>query len=144
MDRFFDPSVIPPEVFANYHWAGSSPYWGEDVPGMAELLAGYEEYGRDEMEPDWYILAGYLWANFSVEVFRRALEAEDLTPDGILTSVRSINGWTADGISQPISLETVPYDAGRLIRISRPIMGERTWEPIRDFAVPQSDGAGSS
>jgi ABC-type branched-subunit amino acid transport system substrate-binding protein len=139
LDRFFDPDVIPPEVFANYHWAGGGPYWGEEIPGMATFLEEYERYGRGEMEPDSYILSGYLFGRGGLEVVRRALEAGDLSREGLLAAIQSIDGWDLGGLSRPISLTTVPYDANRSSRILRPIMDQRTWEVVSDFAVPQSD-----
>ena len=142
LDRFFDPAVIPPTVFANYYWVGSLPYWGEDVPGMAGFLDAYERYGASEMQPDNYILTGYMAAAVGVEVFRRALEANDVTPAGLITALHGVQAWDINGLSQPVSFATVPYDAARRTRVLRPVMAERTWEVVSDFAVPQSD-AGS-
>jgi ABC-type branched-subunit amino acid transport system substrate-binding protein len=142
LDRFFEPEVIPPEVFANYHWVGSPPYWGEDVPGMAPFLEAYERFGSSEMEPDGYIIYGYLYASVGIEAFRRALEAGDVTAEGLMAALHRIDDWDINGLSQPISLATVPYDAGRLIRVLRPLMDQRTWEVVSDYAAPQSDAAG--
>jgi ABC-type branched-subunit amino acid transport system substrate-binding protein len=139
VDRFFDRDVIPPAVFANYHWVGSSPYWGEDVPGMESFLEAYETYGASEMDPDWYIFAGYLYATMGIEVFRRALQAGDASRQGLIAALHTIDGWDMNGLSQPISLTAVPYDAGRMTRVLRPVMSERTWEVVADLAVPQSD-----
>jgi ABC-type branched-subunit amino acid transport system substrate-binding protein len=142
LDRFFDPAVIPPEVFDNYLHVSSPPFWGEDVPGMQAVLDAYEKYGASEMEPDNYIIYGWMFASAGVEAFRRALEAGDLSRDGFASALHSITGWDINGLSRPISLATVPYDAHRQIRVSRPIMAERSWEVVSDYAVPQSDGAG--
>jgi ABC-type branched-subunit amino acid transport system substrate-binding protein len=143
LDRFFDPEVIPAAVFANYHWVGSPAYWGEDIPGMAAFIEAYETFGASEMEPDFYILAGYMYATAGIEVFRRALEAGDVTRAGLMAALHTIDGWDMNGIAQPITLTSMPYDAGRLTRVLRPIMSERTWEVVSDYAVPQSD-AGSN
>jgi ABC-type branched-subunit amino acid transport system substrate-binding protein len=142
LDRFYDPEVIPAAVFANYHWVGSPPYWGEDVPGMARFLEAYEAFGASEMAQDGYILYGYNFAATGIEVFRRALEAGDVTPDGLMAALHTIDGWDLNGLSQPISLASVPYDAGRLTRVLRPLMSERTWEVVSDYAAPQSDTDG--
>lgn len=141
IDRFFDPAVIPPTVFANYYWVGSGPYWGEDVPGMAAFLDAYERFGAAKSPPDRYILLGYMIASSGIEVFRRALETGDVTPDGLIAALHGVQNWDINGLSQPISLTGPPYDAGRLVRVLRPVMAEGTWELVSDYAVPQSDAA---
>lgn len=144
LDRFFDPAVIPPAVFDEFYWVGSLPYWGEDVPGMAAFLDAYERFGAStEQQPDSYILFGYMVASGGIEVFRRALESGDMTPAGLMAALHSIRDWDVNGLSQPISLATVPYDAGRLVRILRPRMAERTWEVVSDYAAPRSDAGAS-
>jgi ABC-type branched-subunit amino acid transport system substrate-binding protein len=143
LDAFFDPDVIPPAIFENYRWVTSPPYWGEDVAGMPAFLEAYETYGASEMEPDYYIITGYMWASFSVEVIRRALEAGDLTREGLMDAVASIDGWDINQLYPPISLTSAPYDASRLVRVLRPVMAERSWEVVSDYATPVSDAGGS-
>jgi ABC-type branched-subunit amino acid transport system substrate-binding protein len=139
LDRFFDPAVIPPAVFANFYLVSSLPYWGEDVPGMAAFLDAYERFGAAKMPPDSYILFGYMTAAVGVEVFRRALEAGDVTPDGLITALHGLQDWDLNGLAQPISLTGPPYDAGRRTRVLRPVMAERTWQVVSDYAAPESD-----
>ena len=139
LDRFFDPDVIPASVFATYHWVGSAPFWGEDVPGMPAFLAAFERFAGDDMEPDFYTLAGYMYASVGVEAFRRALEAGDVSPEGLIKGLQAIQGWDVNGLSRPINLATFPYDANRLTRVLRPVMAERTWEVVSGYAVPESD-----
>ncbi len=139
LDRFFDPAVIPPTVFANFYYVTSMPYWGEDRPGMRAFLDAYERFGAAQMKPDSYILFGYMVAASGIEVFRRALESGDVSPDGLMTALHGVRDWDLNGLSQPISLASVPYDAGRLTRVLRPVMAERTWQVTSDYAVPKSD-----
>jgi ABC-type branched-subunit amino acid transport system substrate-binding protein len=143
LDAFFNPEVIPAAVFENYRGVTSPPIWGEDVPGMPAFLEAYEAYGASEMEPDWYITMGYIFASLGIEVFRRAVESGDVTRDGLMNALHSIDGWDVNGLYQPISLTSAPYDAGRLVRVLRPLMSERTWEVVSDLAAPQSDSDGS-
>jgi ABC-type branched-subunit amino acid transport system substrate-binding protein len=143
LDAFFDPAVIPPAVFENYYLVSSPPYWGEDVTGMPRFLEAYQTYGASEMEPDSYIIAGYLFASLGIETARRAIEAGDLTREGLMSALRSIDGWDINGLYPPISLTSVPYDATRQVRVTRPLMAERTWEVVSDYAAPLSDGGSS-
>ncbi len=143
LDAFFNPEVIPAAVFENYRAVTSPPIWGEDVPGMAAFLEAYEAYGASEMEPDSYIIAGYLFASLGIETFRRAVEAGDVTRDGLMAALQTIDGWDINGLYPPISLTSVPYDATRRVRVLRPLMAERTWEVVSDYAAPQSDAGGN-
>lgn len=139
LDAFFDPEVIPPSVFANYHAATSVPWWGEDVPGMASFLRAYEAFGGG-VEPDLYILVGYIFGAVGIEVARRALEADDISREGLLRALHTIEDWDVHGLYIPtISLASVPYDASRMVRVLRPRMEEGTWEVVSDYAPPVSD-----
>jgi ABC-type branched-subunit amino acid transport system substrate-binding protein len=140
IDRFFAPDVIPAVVFENFRLVSVAPFWGEESEGMATFLEAYERFGRSEMEPDGYILLGYLFASAGIEAFNRAIEAGDVTPTGVMAGLRRIDDWTINGLTPPISMVDVPYDAGRLTRVSRPIMSEGRWEVLSDFAAPLTDG----
>jgi ABC-type branched-subunit amino acid transport system substrate-binding protein len=140
VDAFFDPEVIPAEVFASYHTVGSPRYWGEDVPGMARFLEAYENYGEGAPQ-DSYIMSGYLFGSVGIEAVRRAIEAGDPTREGLLEALHTITDWDANGIYIPIDLSTVPYDASRMVRVTRPVMDQRTWEVASDYAPPQSDAS---
>jgi ABC-type branched-subunit amino acid transport system substrate-binding protein len=138
VDAFFDPEVIPAEVFANYHMVGSPRYWGEDVPGMARFIEAYEAYGEGASQ-DSYIMTGYLFGSVGIEAVRRAIEAGDPTREGLLDALHTISDWDVNGIYIPIDLSTVPYDASRMVRVARPLMDQRTWEVASEYAPPQSD-----
>jgi ABC-type branched-subunit amino acid transport system substrate-binding protein len=142
LDAFFDPAVVPPTIFESYYLVSSAPYWGEDVTGMPAFLEAYQAYGASEMEPDSYILAGYLFASVGIETVRRAFEIGDLTRGGLTSALHTIDRWDINGLYPPIGLTSVPYDATRQVRVTRPVMEERTWEVMSDYAAPDSD-AGS-
>ena len=142
LDAFFDPAVVPPAIFANYYMVGSLRYWGEDVPGMADFLHAFETFGEGAAR-DSYVLAGYLYASAGIEAAKRAIEAGNVTRDGLLQALHTIRGWNPDDVYIPIDLSTVPYDASRMVRVAKPVMAERTWEVVSDYAPPLSDRMGS-
>jgi len=140
LDAFFDPAVVPPAVFESYYLVSSPPFWGENVTGMPRFLEAYQAYGASEMEPDSYIMMGYLFASLGIETARRAIEAGNVTRDGLIAALHTIDGWDVNGLYPPISLTSVPYDATRQVRVARPVMAERTWEVVSGYTAPQSDG----
>lgn len=140
VDAFFDPDVVPPEMFAEYHAVTSIPFWGEDKPGMPAFMEAYRAYGGGAAE-DSYVLSGYLFGSVGIEAARRAIEAGNPTRASLLEGLHGIEGWDVNGLYIPIDLSTVPYDASRMVRVMRPVMEERTWEVVSDFAPPQSDAA---
>jgi ABC-type branched-subunit amino acid transport system substrate-binding protein len=138
LDQYFDPEVVPPEVFENFHVVTSLPFWGEERPGMAEFLEAYEKYGRAQSDPDWWILLGYVIGAAGVEATRIAMESGELSREGLLSAMHQIDGWDLRGLLEPVSLTTVPYLGGTETRIQTPILAERTWEVVADLAAPQS------
>jgi ABC-type branched-subunit amino acid transport system substrate-binding protein len=141
MDVFFNPEVIPSQVFGNFHWVTGFSYWGEDVPGMDAVLAAWEKHGKDMGQPDFYILASYVQGLIQLEAFRRALEAGDVSRAGYKKALRSIDGWDAGGIMQPVSLTAFPYVTGTRTRVLKPDFENRSWTQVADFAEPAARGA---
>jgi ABC-type branched-subunit amino acid transport system substrate-binding protein len=138
VDRFFDAQVIPPTVFDDFYWAVDLPYWGEAVPGMARLIDAFERFRPEGVAPDFYILLSYIQGLGALEAFRRALERGDVSRDGYLAAVRSLENWDAGGLIRELDLSRFPYVTGTRVRILRPRMAERTWEVVADYATPRS------
>ncbi len=138
IDGFFDPQVMPPAVFANFYWVMGSPYWGEDVPGMAAYMAAHERFGGGSARADFWEIFAYVQAKVGLEAFARALAAGDPTRDGFLEALQSIEGWNAGGMIQSATFSTFPYVTGTRTRILRPLMAERSWETVAPYAEPSS------
>lgn len=144
IDRFFDPSVIPPVVFTNYHQMSGLPYWGEDVPGMDAFLKAWTDYGTEMGSPDTYILLSYLQGLTQIEAARRAIEAGDITRTGYMKAMRTIDGYDAGGLVQPISLKDHPYVVGTQTRVLAPDFEKKSWTVVADYASPESMGEGAA
>ncbi|MEX2530547.1 MAG: ABC transporter substrate-binding protein [Gemmatimonadota bacterium] len=140
IDGFFSPDVVPPAVFENFYWVMGLPYWGEDVPGMDDFIDAFERFRRPNAPPDFYTLTGYLVTVGGLEAFRRALDADNPTREGFLQGLRSMEAWDAHGLLQPLDFSQFPYVTGTLTRILRPVMEERAWEVVADYAEPRSLG----
>jgi ABC-type branched-subunit amino acid transport system substrate-binding protein len=135
-DEFFDASVVPPAAFESYYNVSSVPFWGEDVPGMDRFLDAYERFGH-EASADWYTLMAYLVASLGAEAFRIALEAGDVTRDGYLSAMGSIDDYDVGGLlHEPMSLIEVPYRAATRVRVLRPSFETGSWSIVSDFAEP--------
>lgn len=143
LDRFFSKEVIPPEVFASFYWVTGLPYWGEELPGMAEFLATWEQHGKDMGEPDSYILMSYLAGLIQIEALRRAIDSGDVSRPGYRRALHSIKDWNAGGLLQPLDLSEVPYTAGTRTRVIQPVMDQRTWKTVAEYAEPSMLGAGN-
>ncbi len=139
IDAFFDPEVLPPPVYANFRWATGLPLWGEDLPGMEDFLAAYEEFGSDDYPPDFYILASYTQALLGFEAFGRALEAGDVTRSGFYDALRTIDNFDAFGLyPQPIDMTSFPFVTLTDTRILQPGEALDDWTILADFATPES------
>jgi ABC-type branched-subunit amino acid transport system substrate-binding protein len=138
IDRFFQPEVIPSQVFEGYHWVTGLPYWGEDLPGMKELIAAYETHGKDLPPPDNYVLISYVQGRVAVEAFRRALERKDVTRKGFMDALRSIQEFDGGGLIQPLDLTKQPYQTSTRARVLTPDMAKRTWTLSAPYATPSA------
>jgi ABC-type branched-subunit amino acid transport system substrate-binding protein len=138
IDRFFEPQVIPPQVFANFYWVMGLPFWGEDVPGMDRFLEAARRFGGPDLQPDFYILTSYIQGLGALEAFRRMAEGDDRSRRGYLDAIRSLDNWNAGGLVQPVSFARFPYVTSIETRVLRPVMAERRWEVVAPYAAPRS------
>jgi ABC-type branched-subunit amino acid transport system substrate-binding protein len=136
VDAFFKPEVIPPAVFANFQWVTGMPYWGENVPGMPKFLEAYEKYGKQLSPPDFYILMSFTQGVMALEVIKRAIEAGDVTREGLMAQVPKIDAFDAQGLLQPISLTKLPYVTSTKTRVLKPDFEKKTWTQIADWQTP--------
>lgn len=85
------------------------PAWGdESVPGMADLLARFEEFGADEQYAgDFYFVYGYNQGRVVTEVLENAVANGDLSPDGILAAIEETGTISFDGLGGDITLGPV-------------------------------------
>ncbi len=139
IDRFFDPKVIPPQVWENFHWATALTFWGEDVPGMKNFLAVWDKYGKDMGgNPDFYILISYAQGVIELEVLSRAMAAGPVTRASYLKALQSLTNYDVQGLSQPIDMTKLPYVPATRSRVLKPKLAEKTWEVVAPYAEPQS------
>jgi hypothetical protein len=87
-------------------------------------------------EPNFYILMSYVQGLVQLEVLRRAIESGDISRTGVLAALRTVKGWNAGGIIQPVDLSTVPYVTGTQTRILAPDVARRSWTQVAGYASP--------
>lgn len=138
IDAFFAHPNLPAAVFANYHWAGGLPYWGEKLPGMDAFMAAYQKHGKDLARPDFYILLSYVQGLVALEAARRALDAGDITRAGYMKALKTIKDFTGGGLMQPVDLTRFPYVTGTRIRVLKPDFDNKTWTTVADYAEPKA------
>lgn len=136
VDAFFKPDVIPPAVFDNYYWVSGLTFWGEEVPGMPKFLEAYEKFGKQLAPPDYYMLVSYMQGTLACEIIKRAIEAGDVTREGLLAQVPKIESFDADGLNQPISLSKFPYVTTTKTRVLKPAFDKKSWTVVGDWASP--------
>jgi ABC-type branched-subunit amino acid transport system substrate-binding protein len=83
---------------ANFHLVLEGPAWGdESVEGMVELIEDQEKYFPDQA-PDQYYAFGYAEAKAVVEVLEKAVELGDLSREGIIEAMNSIETLEVGGL----------------------------------------------
>jgi ABC-type branched-subunit amino acid transport system substrate-binding protein len=94
----FVDSPLLPYLEQNFIWVSEGPEYGdESVPGMSELLRIQETYAPDQA-PDVYFNFGYLESRAVHQVLEAAVEAGDLSHEGIIEAMNSIDELTFDGL----------------------------------------------
>jgi ABC-type branched-subunit amino acid transport system substrate-binding protein len=94
----FVESELLPYLEANFTWVAEGPEYGdESVPGMSELIRVQETYTPDQ-EPDVYFNFGYNESRAVHQVLEQAVEMGDLSHDGIVEAMNSIDELEFDGV----------------------------------------------
>ncbi|MGD8858503.1 MAG: ABC transporter substrate-binding protein [Myxococcales bacterium] len=140
IDGFFNPEVIPSAVFANFHWVSGMPYWGEDLPGMKKFLDAYEKFGKEQSPPDMYLLMSYMQGTMAAEAIKRAIEKGDVTREGVMAALTTIENFDAQGLSQPLSFNTFPYVTSTTTRVLKPDFEKKSWTVLAPYASPKAMG----
>jgi ABC-type branched-subunit amino acid transport system substrate-binding protein len=136
VDAFFKPEVIPPAVFANYYFAYSLPYWGENFNGSQDFLAAYEKFG--DQPRDYYILLSYVQGLTQLKAFEVALKNGDVSREGYLEALHSLDSEDIGGVIADLDLSTVPYATSVQSRILKPDFANQSWKVVADYAAPSS------
>ncbi len=136
-DGYFREEALPPAAFSTYYWVTSVPYWGEEVPGMKGFVAAWDKWGKDLSPPDFYVLASYIQGLVQLEAFKRALAAKDVTRAGYFRAMRTISGFDAGGMIQPVDLTKFPYVTATRTRVLKPDFAKRSWTVAGGWAAPQ-------
>ena len=139
IDRFFDAKVVPPAIFANYHWVTSFTFWGENVPLMKPFLAAYEKFGRELGPPDHYILASYAVGLIEMQALSRCIASGDVTREGFMKALRALKDYDTFGATAaPLDFTQFPYVTGTQTRILKPDFGKRSWTVAAGYAAPST------
>jgi ABC-type branched-subunit amino acid transport system substrate-binding protein len=94
----FVESELLPYLEANFTWVAEGPEYGdESVPGMSELIRIQETYTPDQ-EPDVYFNFGYNESRAVHQVLEQAVEMGDLSHEGIVEAMNSIEEMEFDGV----------------------------------------------
>lgn len=98
----FDPTLLtraqlPESLFENAFVVSSFAAWGEDVPGMVELEENVAELAPDQ-EPNPFFVFGYGQARLVEETFRAAIEAGDLSREGLRAAAGTLREVDMGGL----------------------------------------------
>lgn len=136
-DLFYSHEKLPKELFGNFYIASGVPYWGEESEGMKSFLAAHEKYGKD-VKKDWYVLLSYAQGLAALEVAKRAIEAGDITREGYLKQLHTMEGWTGDGLLPAINWSKSPYIVSTKTRVLKPDFENQSFTVVADYAAPTS------
>lgn len=108
----FDPSLLtraqlPAEYFDDVYITEQLAGWGEDVPGMEQMLADVERYAP-EQAPNQYFTYSYVQGIVVEAVLRAALEAGDLSRAGLLAAASDLSAVDSGGLSPELSFGDTP------------------------------------
>jgi ABC-type branched-subunit amino acid transport system substrate-binding protein len=94
----FVESPLLPYLQEHYYWVSEGPEYGDtSASGMSELMRIQEQYAPDQ-EPDIYFNFGYLESQAVHQVLERAVEMGDLSHEGIIEALNSIEEFDFGGV----------------------------------------------
>ena len=110
---------LAPLLGSSYHYSTYTVTWGEDVPGMADLVSEFQERRPDAPISDVYI-RGWAEAMATHQILEHATELGDLTRAGVVAAANDIeidfNGlapnqsWGGDDPNDGLVRESYIYD----------------------------------
>ena len=94
----FAASPLKDYLAANVWVLSEGPAWGDtSVPGMQQLLDDTTKYAPDQ-KPDQYYAFGWAAAWAVTQVLEKAVELGDLSRDGIIEAMNSLDEVSTDGL----------------------------------------------
>ncbi len=92
-------SPVAPYLQTNYIVVAEGTEYGDtSVPGMAELVRIKDTYAPDQA-PDYYFNFGFIEAQAVTAVLERAVELGDLSHDGLIAAMNSLEELDFQGLS---------------------------------------------
>ena len=89
-------------LVSNFWLISDGPTWDQtDAPGVQEMIALHDQYAPDVQPGDQYFSFGVGAAQAVTQVLERAVEMGDLSRDGIIEAMNSLEELTFNGFFQP-------------------------------------------
>jgi branched-chain amino acid transport system substrate-binding protein len=105
-------------------------YYQDDVPMIKKIRAWNQKHHPDvEYRPTSY-MQGFFTGQVFVECLKRADKAGDLTGDGLVRALQSIENVDVGGLMAPISVINNKIPMGRVFKAN---VGKKRFEPISDW-----------
>jgi ABC-type branched-subunit amino acid transport system substrate-binding protein len=116
------------KALASKVWVlGYEAQWGNmRVPGMQQFLSTTKRYAPTQI-PDYYYMYGYAEAQMETALLRRALQAGDLTRQGILNAKLHLGTVNLGGLVPPVDYTPGLGPASRTTEIARVDPGAPTF-----------------
>jgi branched-chain amino acid transport system substrate-binding protein len=122
------------DLLDNYRYLSSTVSYGEDVPGMADLVANYEAIS-DEPGQD-YVVTGWINGSVVAHLLQHACDLGDLTPAGIVAAQVGLE-VDNNGVAPNFSYGETPDERipTRQTRVNSVNLETTFGEPLTDFVV---------
>lgn len=137
MSASFASSNVEPlgDLLDNYRFVTSTVSYGEDVPGMADLMSNYETIAPGEPGQD-YVVTGWVNGSVVAQLLQRACDLGDLTPEGIVAAEVGLE-VDNNGIAPNFSYGDTPDERipTRETRVNAVNLETTFGEAVADFAV---------
>jgi ABC-type branched-subunit amino acid transport system substrate-binding protein len=113
------PTPVAKALASNVWVLGYEAQWGNmSVPGMQQFLANTKKYAPGQI-PDYYYMYGYAEAQMETAVLRKAIQAGDLTRQGILNAKLHLGTVNLGGLVPPLNYTPALGPASRMTEIGK-------------------------
>jgi ABC-type branched-subunit amino acid transport system substrate-binding protein len=113
------PTAVARALAKNVWVLGYTAQWGDDrAPGMAKFLADTKQFAPKQI-PDYYYMYGYALAQVEAAILRKAIDAGDLTREGIMNAKLHLGAVDLGGLVPAVKYTPELGPASRQTEIAK-------------------------
>ena len=123
------------KALSKYRRITGGPFLGEDLSGMKQFNAAWQEFGAEFGDPSDESLRSFIHGMLAVAAFAAALEQNDATRSGYRQALSKVAHFDALGMVDPMDFTEVPFRTSDKTRVLAP-RDDGGWSVVGELQSP--------